>query len=37
MLVSMESKGDTHPVLLEVSTCTATIEMSVVALQKDGN
>lgn len=37
MLVSMESKGDTHLVLVGVPTCTATTEMSVVVLQEDGN
>ena len=37
MLERIHSKGNTPPLLVEVQTCTATLEMSMVVSQKTGN
>lgn len=37
MLSGRWSKGSTHPLLVGVQTCPATMEISVVVLQEDGN
>jgi hypothetical protein len=37
MLTMMGPKQNTHPLVLGVQTCIATMEISVVVLQKDGN
>jgi hypothetical protein len=37
MLARMRSKRTTPPLLMGVQTCTATMEISVVAPQEDGN
>lgn len=37
MLVNMESRGNTHPLLVGLQSWTASVEMSVAVLQENGN